>query len=67
MTNDNFDVFQVTCDAQKAWGWTYMSISRYEGDDDFSLEFLGKILGSLPLSIYFHLLATNIVFVLRIS
>ncbi|XP_012936300.2 uncharacterized protein LOC101862717 [Aplysia californica] len=34
---------KVECAASKAWGWTYMSISRYEGDSDFSLEFLGGV------------------------
>ncbi|BFZ00522.1 hypothetical protein BsWGS_03561 [Bradybaena similaris] len=34
---------KVTCTAQKAWGWTYIAISRYEGDSEFSLEFLGGV------------------------
>lgn len=34
---------KVMCTAEKAWGWTYMAISRYEGDSQYSLEFLGKL------------------------
>lgn len=40
---------KVTCTAQKAWGWTYIAISRYEGDSEFSLEFLGKAIVNLLL------------------
>ncbi|CAG5125173.1 unnamed protein product, partial [Candidula unifasciata] len=34
---------KVVCTAQKAWGWTYIAISRYEGDSEYSLEFLGGV------------------------
>ncbi|RUS73936.1 hypothetical protein EGW08_018308 [Elysia chlorotica] len=34
---------KISCTARKAWGWTYMSLSRYEGDSQFSLEFLGGV------------------------
>ncbi|KAH9512825.1 hypothetical protein Btru_038278 [Bulinus truncatus] len=34
---------KVGCMAKEAWGWTYMAISRYEGDHNLSLEFLGGV------------------------
>ncbi|XP_013079004.2 uncharacterized protein LOC106064896 [Biomphalaria glabrata] len=34
---------KVGCSAKEAWGWTYMAISRYEGDNNFSVEFLGGV------------------------